>query len=238
MHDQEMRMAPYETMDLALSLETRARDDGARCFEGYGAVFDRQDRDGDIIRPGAFSHSLKTGLPKLLWQHNMRDPIGRFDRVAEDAHGLGVQGRLARSGRGAEAWDLLCMGALDGLSVGFITREAERDSETGARCIIRADLMEISLVTFPANDLARVAALKAAHMAPPADGADAVPTDPRGLERILRQAGFSRRQARAVTAKGARGLVDMPDRDGTALAGLTDRLRTERDTLRRRIFQG
>ena len=44
-------------------------------------------------------------------------PIGVFDSIKEDEHGLMVKGRLAlKTQAGAEAYELLKMGALDGLS--------------------------------------------------------------------------------------------------------------------------
>lgn len=108
-------------------------------FEGYGAIFGNVDRDGDTVARGAFAESLKARLPMLLWQHDTKAPIGRFDEVREDERGLYVRGRLSMSGRGAEAYELLRMGALDGLSIGFVTREATRDSATGTRTILKAD---------------------------------------------------------------------------------------------------
>jgi len=190
-------------------LEVKADSDGR--FEGYASVYGVVDRDGDRIVRGAFDASIKQHMPALLWQHSPKDPIGRLDVVREDTKGLFVRGRLAMEGRGAEAYALLKMGALDGLSIGFVTKEASRDAATGVRTITRADLAEISLVTFPANSLARIEAVKAAHALPVTDtgaGIDAAirsapPADVRAFEHFLRdQGGFSRAQAKAIIAKG------------------------------------
>lgn len=187
-----------------LTLETK-ENAPAGTFEGYGAVFGNTDRDGDIVAQGAFADSLKGRLPALLWQHNPKEPIGRFDVVREDKKGLYVKGRLSQTGRGAEAYELMKMGALDGLSIGFVTREAARNAATGTRTINKADLMEVSLVTFPANELARVASVKhtdslsRSHAMP-----NAQIEDPRSFERFLRENGFSRSRAKTITAKGFR----------------------------------
>jgi len=178
-----------------LSLEAKG-DDKLGTFEGYGSIFGNQDRDGDVVSAGAFVSSLSQQKPALLWQHDQKQPIGTFDEVREDKRGLYVKGRLAMSGRGKEAYDLLKMGALNGLSIGFVTKEASRDHQTGVRTIHEADLMEVSLVTFPANELARVSAVKSATEI----------TDERKFERFLREAGYSRTQAKAITAKGFKGL--------------------------------
>ncbi len=208
MHDRlEMDSADRTIIDLPLEVKA---DGAPGTFEGYGAVFGNTDRDGDVVERGAFAASLKERMPALLWQHNAKEPIGRFDVVREDAKGLYVKGRLSMTGRGAEAYDLLKLGALNGLSIGFVTKEALRNRATGTRTIKRAELMEVSLVTFPANELARVSAVKQVKTAQTMKGNAVIrPVDdietPRDFERLLRDAGFSRTRAKAITAKGFRG---------------------------------
>lgn len=131
-------------------------------FAGYAAVFDRVDRGGDVVRAGAFARSLARGfrgLP-LLWQHRHGTPIGRIDYCREDKRGLRVIGRLSGCGAGAEAAALLKDGALDGLSFGYRVREAVGASP---RALVEVDLIEISLVTFPMQPLARVHAVAGAQ---------------------------------------------------------------------------
>ena len=95
-------------------------------FEGYGSVFNNPDLGNDVIRNGAFRKSLRRRGPrnvKLLYQHKTDMPIGVFDSMKEDDHGLYVKGRLAlKTQMGSEAYELLKMGALDGLSIGFRTQ--------------------------------------------------------------------------------------------------------------------
>ncbi|MGB8316231.1 MAG: HK97 family phage prohead protease, partial [Aestuariivirga sp.] len=52
---------------------------------------------------------------------------------------------------------LECRG-LDGLSIGFRTVDAARERFTNTRRLLNIDLWEVSLVTFPMLDGARVAA--------------------------------------------------------------------------------
>jgi hypothetical protein len=52
------------------------------------------------------------------------------------------------------------MGALSGLSIGFKSNEFELDSKSGVRTIKSGDLFEVSIVTFPMNDGARISAVK------------------------------------------------------------------------------
>ena len=178
-----------------LSLDLKA--DNAGVIEGYGSVFDVVDGGGDIVAPGAFTASLRSGRKaKMLLQHDPADVIGVWDDLAEDEKGLRVKGRLLTTIRkGAEAYELAKAGAIDGLSIGF--RTIKSMDRNGRRVIMQAELWEVSLVTFPMNELARVDAVKSADMTE------------RELERILRAQGFSRAEAKAITAYGFKGYQDV-----------------------------
>lgn len=128
-------------------------------FAGYAAVFDRTDRGGDVVRKGAFARAVQAGGARvpLLWQHRANEPIGRVETIAEDERGLRVIARLsAQSRAGREAAALLRDGAVGGLSFGYRVREAKGGA---VRELTDLDLVEISLVTFPMQPLARVHAL-------------------------------------------------------------------------------
>jgi len=135
-------------------------------FEGYGSVFGNKDLGNDVIEKGAFTKSIrkrKAKGVKLLYQHKSDMPIGVFDEIKEDDHGLVVKGRLAlKTQAGAEAYELLKMGALDGLSIGFRVNPSEvsYDKRANKRIIKEVDLMEVSLVTFPMNPQATVMSVK------------------------------------------------------------------------------
>ena len=92
----------------------------------------------------------------LLWQHDPRDPIGAILWAREDKRGLMVRAQVLPSlRRGAEALALMRAGVLDGLSIGFHARIADRDAH-GHRLLVEVDLVEISVVTFPMQRLARI----------------------------------------------------------------------------------
>lgn len=134
--------------------------------EGYGSVFNNSDDYGDVIVPGAFGASLAEHraagtMPAMLWQHDSDEPIGVWTEMSEDANGLRIKGRLALDvSKGREAYALLKMGALNGLSIGFYAKEATYDRGTDIRTLTEIDLWEVSLVTFPANRLARITQVK------------------------------------------------------------------------------
>ena len=135
-------------------------------FEGYASVFNNADLGNDVILSGAFTKSLKkTGAKgvKLLYQHKADMPIGVFESIEEDKRGLKVRGKLAlQTQMGHEAYELMNMGALDGLSIGFrVSPKGQSYDAKGKRRMIKeVELMEISLVTFPMNPKAKIRSVK------------------------------------------------------------------------------
>lgn len=132
-------------------------------IEGYASVFGRADQGGDLVAPGAYATSLAALTAqgrrvKMLWQHDPTQPIGIWDEVREDGRGLFVKGRLLiEVARAREAAALVSAGAIDGLSIGYRTKRAERDA-SGRRLLSELELWEVSLVTFPMLAEARVGA--------------------------------------------------------------------------------
>lgn len=191
----------------AFLLEVRASEDGV--IEGYGSVFNVEDDWSDIVAPGAFNQSLaahksaKT-MPAMLWQHDSDSPIGIWTEMVEDAKGLRIKGQLAlETTLGKEAFSLLKMGAINGLSIGFITKKWSYDAEKDIRTVTEVDLWEVSLVTFPANRAARVTTVKASDI-------PEIKTI-RQSERALRDAGFSDDAAKALVAQIKRLALDERD---------------------------
>lgn len=131
-------------------------DDGS--FEGYASVFNHLDAAREVVAPGAFAATLASRRRvKMLWQHDPATPIGRWTKLAEDSRGLHVRGQVLREvARGNEAFALMKAEAVDGLSIGFRTLDDELDLATGIRTLKAVDLFEISVVTFPANEMATV----------------------------------------------------------------------------------
>ena len=180
-----------------LPFEVKSIEEGGS-FEGYAAVFGVKDAWGDIILAGAFKASLrehksKKTMPSMLWQHRYDQPIGVWDAMQEDSHGLYVKGSLLlKVQQGLEAYELLKAGALSGMSIGYIARDFSIDEKDYTRTIKRIDLYEASLVTFPANEGAQVVAVKA-------QGIKTI----REFEAALRDVmGFSPGEAKRIASRG------------------------------------
>ena len=130
-------------------------------FQGYGSTFGNVDLVGDAVQKGAFLDSLKKRMPNLLWQHKTDMPIGKFDIAREDDKGLYLQGRLPKSVQlSREAGELLKMGAINSMSIGFQIVDSDRDKD-GVNIIKKVNLWEVSLVSIPANQLALITGVKA-----------------------------------------------------------------------------
>ncbi len=180
-------------LNFPLALEGVA-DNGT--FTGYASVFNVTDSQKDVIAHGAFTRTLQErgGDIKLLWQHRMDEPIGVITLLREDMKGLYVEGKLLLDvQRGREAWTLLKSGAINGLSIGFRAVHFTRDTTSDTRWLTDIELYEISLVTFPANPQAGVMRVK-----------DGIPGTLREFEHFLRDAGFSRNEAKSIALEGFR----------------------------------
>jgi hypothetical protein len=206
-----------KTLDFGFELKA-SKEDGT--FEGYGSVFSITDSGGDIVAPGAFAESLAAQkaagrLPAMLWQHRPSEPIGVYTGMEEDSIGLKVSGKLAlKTARGAEAYELMKMGALSGMSIGYRTRDDSYDRVTGVRTLKKVDLVELSLVTFPMNDASRVSSVKSE-----------IETieNLRDAERFLRDSGMSR--AEAVAFIGRVKSLGQSDSDGDEMQQIAEALK-------------
>jgi HK97 family phage prohead protease len=197
---------------LIVPFEIKSVDDASRSIEGYGSVFDVVDGGLDVVVKGAFVKSIAERKAAMLWHHNPDMPIGVWDEMREDDRGLFVKGRLAPTAVGSDAHALAKMGAISGLSIGYRAPREQNpvDPKTGIRTLKDVKLYEVSLVTFPMNEAARVTAVKA-------DG-DLITE--REFERWLRrEGGFTEAQAKTIIAKGYRQVrrEAMPSEDASEL---------------------
>ena len=197
-------------------------DDGL--FSGYGSVFGNVDAYNEIVAPGAFAESLAETRAKgrtlpVLWQHRSGEPIGNWniESMKEDDYGLFGSGNLWLDAApyAKVAYRGMQSKAITGLSIGYYVRDDDFDEKTRIRTLKKLDLVEISIVTAPANDEARIDAVKAmiAHGNLPSL---------KEFEQILREAGFSKSQA-AVIAN--RGLSHLLRSESEGKASVTDALK-------------
>ncbi|MDR3151563.1 MAG: HK97 family phage prohead protease [Holosporaceae bacterium] len=136
-------------------------------ISGYASVFDLVDGCNDSVQKGAFENSInkfKNGKkPKLLWQHDVNFPIGIITDLREDDYGLLATGRLLfEIPKAKEVYLLLKNKAVDGFSIGY--RVGDGYYNGGVHYLTDVDLVEISIVTFPACAEAVVDHVKAVDL--------------------------------------------------------------------------
>jgi HK97 family phage major capsid protein/HK97 family phage prohead protease len=132
-------------------VKTAKSPSGGYLIQGYANVYDVIDKHHDIIKRSAFS-DIENCDVKFLWQHMTDKPIGKILRLFSDQKGLFIEADLDTNlVQGYEAARLVESGIIDGLSIGF--EILEHFYENGMRVITKAKLWEVSIVTFPANEL-------------------------------------------------------------------------------------
>jgi HK97 family phage prohead protease len=204
-------------------------------IKGYGSTFGgKPDSYGDIIAHGAFAESIvkkgRGGMGiSMLYQHSADKPLGVWDTIYEDSKGLKMEGRLAmKTQLGMESYELMKLGALKGLSIGFDiprTKDGkvdpssyEIDSKKNTRLLKKINLWEVSPVTFAANTRASITGVKGLKEAKTV----------RELERLLRDSGLSKSEAVYLASMCKSGLRD---------SGADDQVSEILDTLNRTISE-
>lgn len=190
---------------LTVPFEIKSLDDAGH-LEGIVSAYGKVDSYGDTIVRGAYSSSLTSlkasgrALP-LLYHHDPHRPIGVWTDLSERDVGLYGKAKLTMATRDAqEAHALAKDGALTGISIGYNVPTGGSIFNGKVRELHAVDLVEASLVTFPADSHARIASVKAIGGA--GDIAD-----------LLREAGMSGRQAKAAAGAAWKAINDQNNED-------------------------
>lgn len=196
----------FEMKDLPLDLvEIKLADgkSGSGEFEGYASTFGNKDSYGDVIEKGAFADTLKSGRRVLMLDsHNAAAVIGKWKEMKEDGRGLFVRGEFTPNHtRAADVYASMKHGAVNGMSIGFRIPKggSEFDEDTEVRTISRIDLIEVSVVAMPANEMAMVSGVKSTIL----EQVNQIKTI-RDAENALREVGFSASAARAFVSRLSR----------------------------------
>jgi HK97 family phage prohead protease len=176
-------------------------------FSGYASVYNVIDAYREVVAPGAFANTLRkwqsrNRLPPALWQHRSAEPVGPFTKMVEDERGLYTEGQLLVRDvqRAREARALMQSKTVDGMSIGFNSVVEEWNSDTKLLTLKEIDLWEVSIVTFPANQESLITEVRSMFVEGSAPSI-------KEIEEVLRDAGFSRSQAKALVGHGYAGLL-------------------------------
>ena len=182
-------------------------------IEGYASVFGGIDSYGDTIEPTAYDNIISEGQkPLMFYQHDRWGvPIGRWEELSVDSKGLKVKGRLNLELKEAQdVYSALKFGSLNGMSIGFRLRDRDYEYDDNDVCHIKniSELLEISIVNFPADKSARVMGVKA----DPEDLEEL--KDIRDCERYLRDLGISKKMAQSIISVIKAKKNSMSDSEG------------------------
>jgi uncharacterized protein len=153
----------YRTLPLGLAV--RAEGDG-RTLEGVVMPWGETAKVGaysESFAPGAFDGTDPAAIPLLAQHDRERLPIGRALEFCNETTGFVGAFRVSKTSAGDDVLELVRDGAVSGLSVGFLPLpDGDRWSADRTRVErTRAQLIEVSVVGFPAYDGARIAAVRA-----------------------------------------------------------------------------
>lgn len=180
-------------------------------FEGYASVFGVLDSHNDIVVKNAFE-GVNVSNVKMLMEHT-GEPVGKYTEIYEDDKGLFVKGKLyinKNIDRADMTYNLLKNGKLKSLSIGYrpLKYTIEYENKKYIRYLKSIELGEISIVSNPSNKEAIITDYKNACQI------TKKPYNEREFEAFLRDAGgFSRKEAKILTAKGWQTPKDLRDAD-------------------------
>ncbi|QED23121.1 HK97 family phage prohead protease [Candidatus Deianiraea vastatrix] len=129
-------------------------------FYGYASVFEIKDSQNDVVLQGAFNGVIKNikNIP-LLWQHRQNKQIGNIMSLYQDNYGLYVKCFIDENNTNNKfICNKIKKGVLS-LSIGYQINSAYIDNETNTRYLTKIDLIEVSIVSFGANPLAKISLL-------------------------------------------------------------------------------
>lgn len=180
----ELKLLEFQAVELKLSDDNLA-------FAGYASVFNGVDAYGDTVLPGAFAETIKNrSRPiRMHYNHDPRTVIGKWVDVAEDGKGLFMKGELTPGhSLASDVRASMKHGTVDGLSIGYRVPSGGSAKAGKVRQLKRIDLVEVSIVTTPADLNARILpdSIKSA--------VDSLRTL-RDIEQFLRDTGWSRGDA-------------------------------------------
>jgi HK97 family phage major capsid protein/HK97 family phage prohead protease len=146
------------------TLIVKSHDAAARTFSGVAST-PELDRQGHVLDP--FGALFRNPIPLLL-HHDTEKPIGTVRLFGPTAAGIAFEATLPTIDEAGElrdritlAWQSIKAGILSGVSIGFrlIGDACERIPGGGLK-LLKTEILELSLVTIPANASASILCVK------------------------------------------------------------------------------
>lgn len=145
------RKKPTKFLELTVVGKYEVKDaTGDLWIEGYANTVSK-DRVGDVVLPEAFEKTLPLYMtnPVMLENHDWDKPAGFIGDARTDEKGLWIRARVTDA---REDLKTMCReGTLRTFSIGYNEVTADYDDATKTKIIKELELLEISIVTVPAN---------------------------------------------------------------------------------------
>jgi HK97 family phage prohead protease len=132
-------------------------------IEGY-ANTTTKDRVDDVVAAWNWSEPIlssymKNGFGTLLFMHDHDKPVGKILEVEGRDDGLFVRGFVSKSWK--DAW-MVEEGLIKGFSIGYLIdwMNSRYDAQTDTYYLAIKELLEISIVTIPANQDSLISSIK------------------------------------------------------------------------------
>jgi HK97 family phage prohead protease len=152
---QEEALKAYEETKMIFKLDSliKSIEEGESELKIYGyASTDSIDRTSDRILPTAWTRGGLRNYelnPILLFNHDYNRPIGKVVEITTDSRGLKIKGIISKSA--GDVYNLVKEGVLSTFSVGFLVKDADYDKSLDGLIVKDAELLEVSVVSVPAN---------------------------------------------------------------------------------------
>lgn len=208
---------------LLTSVKLKFADTTTGKFGGYASVFGGIDSYNDTIMRGAYKSVIKAvmdgsaRMPKMFVNHKSFEvPIGKWTKMYEDEKGLYIEGELTPGNpEAAIVKAAMQHETIDGLSIGYMLKPDDVEFSDMDGKMVRviknvSNLSEVSVVTFPADDSARVdlTSVKSAL-----DQINSI----KELEDFLREAGGFSKSLATATASRAKRLFSQSESEKSKL---------------------
>lgn len=128
---------------------------------GYFSSFDNMDSDGDVIRKGAFTKTIKENFQRVrhLLDHDATKSVGKIQMLQEDSKGLYYESKAGRHTLGRDFLLMVEDGLINEHSIGFVT--IKQKNMGGYNEITEVKLYEgSSLQGWGANEMTPITGMK------------------------------------------------------------------------------
>lgn len=163
-----------KTLDCRIDFESLSLKsaEGALHIAGWANTSDK-DRVGEIVLPEAFEKSLGTYKenPVLLFQHNWDSVIGSVVESEITERGLWVKAKISNAKDVDDIRTKIREGVFRTFSIGYNEVDSTFDEKSKTKIVKELELLEISVVTIPANAQAKFKPVDESTPAPSAEGA-------------------------------------------------------------------